>query len=179
MNIIETPEQRWGLREKPLHRTGEVSETEYLERLNSNDRSCLKKLFHHLQSVASSKNTQTHILAVGSSANLHSEYGDIDLLICPEDKKVRSEFIEQVSDRLKSDEHLITQQQYPKGSALSFHTPYTPFKLFVSPAPTVDMQEIPKVFDMTFLGKEGEDFTETLSFHRQNNLAFSILKKIQ
>jgi hypothetical protein len=175
--LLETPEQRWRLHEKPFHRTGEVSETEYLQRLNQNDSLYLKILFNHLQLIAAFTETQSHILAVGSSADLQSKYDDIDLLICPEKQQVRSDFAYLAYNSLKNDSQLVTLQKYPKGSAVISHAQYAPFKLFTFAAITTKTPGEFKVFDMTFLGEDGGSFTDVLLYHHQNNLAFSILGK--
>lgn len=169
---VETPELFCNLDGKPLHRTGEIHETDYFKRLNPSDRSSLIILLRHLQSIASSMNTQVHTLAVGSSADLQSEYGDIDLLICPDDLNVRSEFVRQTLSQLYNDKNFLVRSQFPKGSSPIFNSPHAPYKLFVQPVQTVDAQQFFGLFDMTFLGENGGLFSETVSIHQKYNLAF-------
>jgi hypothetical protein len=160
---------------KPFHVTGEVRKEEYLHRLNQNDQFYLEILSQHMQSIAGLLKTDVHILAVGSSADFQSNYGDIDLLICPEIRNVRSEFATLAYHRFSDDKRIVTLQEYPKGSAKPSHSQNAPFKLFIFAAITMKTPGEFNVFDMTFLGEDGGSYQDILAFHRQNNLAFSIV----
>ena len=176
MKNPETPEQRWGNRDYPYHQTGEVTESEYLDRLHPVDRSYLSILLYLFQRVANSQNTSLHTLAVGSSADLQCpEYRDIDLLLCPEKPEMRSYFAAEILSGLTHDSNFIVTRESPKGSApiLSPHDdPYVEFKLFALPVGPAEMSKYFKQFDMTFVGDGGGTFADVVIFHRSNNLAF-------
>jgi len=167
----QAPDQRLGLRDKPYHMTGELDKEAYFNRLDPEDRLNLEVVLQRSREVASLMETELDVLAVGSSADLLSGYGDLDLLYCPKKVTVRLEFVRQVHDRLVGDSRFLVQRQYPGGSAPIFHDPHTPYKLFAFP---VSAREA-KVIDMTFVSEYGGSVTDIISFHRQNNLAFSRL----
>ncbi|HUD19138.1 MAG TPA: hypothetical protein VMR81_01725 [Patescibacteria group bacterium] len=176
MKYLETPEQRWGNRDYPYHKTGEVEESEYLNRLNPVDCSYLTHLLRNLELVARSMQTPLHALGVGSSADLEwSEYRDIDLLICPEKPAVREDFVIAAYKKIVLDPNFIVTQDSAKGSApiLNAHDePYAPLKLIAFPVGPVEMSKYFKQFDITFVGNDAGSFKDVLTFHRFNNLAF-------
>lgn len=175
--MTSNPKEWWRPREYPYHYTGEVDQKDYLARLTNIDRSYLSKLLHHIKLVGHALQTPVHALAVGSSADLAwPQYRDIDLLVCPQNPQLRTDFVLTVYQRLVEDMNFIAEKNSPKGSAPISVTPYTPFKLFVWPYLKGDMITQTKQFDMTFLGEDGGTFDEAVVFHRSNNLAFTQLK---
>jgi hypothetical protein len=175
--MTRTPEEWWNPREYPYHYTGEVGQESYLVRLNGVDRSYLTKLLNHIKLVGHALRTPVHAIGVGSSADLAwPQYRDIDLLVCPQNPKIRTYFVLAVYTRLVEDKNFIVEKDSPKGSAPIPNTPYTPFKLFALPNLKGEMITRGKQFDMTFIGEGGGSFDEALAFHRSHNLAFTQLK---
>ncbi|MCL4374881.1 hypothetical protein M1523_03385 [Patescibacteria group bacterium] len=175
MGMIETPEQRWGRRTKPYHLTGEVNQEAYLHRLLPGEREAVQLLLQYVGIASMSLMTASSVLAVGSSTDLKSPYGDIDLLVCPDDARARHQFAERIYRLLKSNNVFTVSGQSPLGSAPISSPRYAPVKLFLFAAGAVDEQSEPRLFDMTFLGEGGGTFDDTVAFHRHHNLAFAIL----
>lgn len=130
MGYIEELEQRFGCREKLYHKTGEANEENYLSRLTVEEKECLYKILGSLQTAATAVGTSFNLLAVGSSADLNSEYRDIDLLVVGENPSARFEFANEFYKSIATDNDLITSIDSPKGSAPLSHPHYLSRKAF-------------------------------------------------
>ncbi len=123
--------------------------------------------------------TPLYVLGVGSGADiLFPEYRDIDLLICPEQPALRSNFVTEAYKRIKPDPNFLVERHSPKGSApiLNAHDePYADYKLVTLPVGSIETAQYVKLFDITFVGENGGTFAGVLQFHRSNNLAFTQL----
>ncbi len=106
--MTRTPDQWWIPREYSYHYTGEVNQESYLNRLNAVDRSYLTKLLNHLKLVGHALRTPVHTLGVGSSADLAwPQYRDVDLLICPQNPKIRTLFIDNGTASVDAYKHIF------------------------------------------------------------------------
>jgi len=179
--VFNSVENHWHLSEtsKPFHLTGEIDQDIFLKRLTEKEYLSLVFLLENLHTLAAKLKTFAHILVVGSSADLKSDYGDIDLLVCPEKKEIRQDFTELFYEELRKNKQLTVIKQFPKGSASIINPLYFPCKLFVSPLGYEPNNRLksPMLFDMTFVGIKGGSFEDAVNFHREQKLAFSILKK--
>ncbi len=173
MNVVETPELRWGKRDKPYHRTGEIREEDYAQHLKPSDRSCLSAILHHIRQINPLISTPIHVLAVGSSANLQSTYHDIDLLICPENPLARMTFIRTVISTLRNDDRLIISRPNQRTSSPIFRDDNDlPYNVAVHAAVAENDNDKPTKFDINFVSNADGLYMDILYFHKKNQLAF-------
>lgn len=174
----KTPENRWGERKDPYHLTGEITQVELVNNLTAADLSVLQIIMQHLYSLGEKYSVNVQGLLVGSSANKGCTYRDIDLLICPDNPDKRTVFPNMAMSLLEEDNRFKVLTKSRLGSAPTNNSLlYAPMKLFVVPSNNFSTILEHVGFDLTFSGRDGGTYSEVLSFHRLNNLAFCELRR--
>lgn len=175
MKTIETPEERWGDCSRPYHLTGEVSAVTVFNRLSPNDLVNLQSFSRLLLHAAQQYNVRTHVLLVGSAADLDSgNYHDIDLLVHVEPVKKNQEFALFVESSLKKTKDINVLHSH--SSLILMRKMATSHKVILKFMNSNCPQQ-GVVFDVNFADSKDGTYEDVLAFHRTNHLAFCELSR--